>query len=531
MKRWVVFGCSILLLLLILVSMRIAERGKPVGEAVSSNVAINISVVGPPELTIITPKNDTYFNNQSLLLNFTSRYASYIFYNIDNSANTTITSSTYFNVSSGSHTIYLYANNTYGLTAKNVSFFVNLSKFTVHYEEFSGLYKGNSTNLNISGYNEIQDLNGLVLEKTDYGKIHFDELINLTDDLNSSDSELDLDTNTNISFNRIEINSTALPNLNKSATLTLYNLIFTNPRILKDGAVCPASICSTQSYSNGILTFTVTQFSTYTTEETPASSQTGSVVSSSGGGGGSAQKASDNFTLDQEKITIKLKQGEVKTEEIIITNPGSQTIKVEIENLFTDFVVRGEDMVVLNPGESKTIPLYLLARVTTAPGLYLGKIIISTESMKKEILMAIDVSSKKALFDLKIEIPKAFLNVAPGGEIFANIQIFSLGKTGRVDTEVTYTIKDMDENIISREDESIAVETQTSFVKEIKIPSSAKLGNYILQAKANYDNETASSSTWFNVVSEEHMSWQNIMLVIVIIILIILIIFTLKKKR
>ena len=37
---------------------------------------------------------------------------------------------------------------------------------------------------------------------------------------------------TNISSNRIEVNTTALPNFNKSAVIYLYNLSFSDPRIL-----------------------------------------------------------------------------------------------------------------------------------------------------------------------------------------------------------------------------------------------------------------------------------------------------------
>ena len=152
MKRWLILGIGFLLLLIIIFTFKIAEKGNPVGEATSNQIGLNITLAGPPELTLISPKNNTYFNNLSLLLNFTSRYADSIRYNIDNSANTTITSSTYFNTTPGSHTIYLYANNSHGLTVKNVSFFVNLSHFVIYYEEFRGAGNGNSNNFNVSSY-------------------------------------------------------------------------------------------------------------------------------------------------------------------------------------------------------------------------------------------------------------------------------------------------------------------------------------------------------------------------------------------
>ena len=67
------------------------------------------------------------------------------------------------------------------------------------------------------------------------GKIRFGEMINLSDDNNGSNSGnvkiINLTAYVNLSFNRIYIDTANLPNLNKSATLYLFSLSFTNPRI------------------------------------------------------------------------------------------------------------------------------------------------------------------------------------------------------------------------------------------------------------------------------------------------------------
>jgi len=89
-----------------------------------------------------------------------------------------------------------------------------------------------------------------------------------------------------ISDNLIEINSTILSALNKPAVLTLYNLQFTNPRILRNGILCPESICVKLNYNGGNLIFNVTGFTYYSAEETPGGETGGGGGSSSGGGGG-----------------------------------------------------------------------------------------------------------------------------------------------------------------------------------------------------------------------------------------------------
>ena len=231
-----------------------------------------------PSLAILRPENETYFNNISLQLNFSVSLQDLIVYNIDNTTNSTITGNTTFNTTSGQHTLYLFANNTLGTTSKNVTFTVNISTFKVIYDNYKS--NGSSTDFNISSYEDIQNLSGIIIERTNHGKISFNEAINLTNDSNPGDNILDLDSNTNISENHIEINTTAIPNFNKSATLSLYNLDFTDPRVLRDGEVCPSDTCTEVNYSGGTFIFNVTQFTNYSAEETPGVAQP-----PSGGGG------------------------------------------------------------------------------------------------------------------------------------------------------------------------------------------------------------------------------------------------------
>ncbi|MEK7184729.1 MAG: hypothetical protein AAB683_01160, partial [Patescibacteria group bacterium] len=241
-----------------------------------------------PSLAILRPENETYFSNISLHLNFSVSLQDYIMYNLDNTANTTISGNTTFNTTTGSHTLYLFANNSVGTTAKNVTFTINISRFKVIYSNYKG--NGSSTDFNVSSYEDIQNLSEIILERTSYGKIRFNEAINLTNDSNQGDNVLDLDSYTNISQNHIEINTTAVPNLNKSATLSLYGLTLSNPRVLRDSSVCPSTICTEVSYAGGTFVFNVTQFTAYSAGETPVSTETtppsgGEAGESSVGGG------------------------------------------------------------------------------------------------------------------------------------------------------------------------------------------------------------------------------------------------------
>ena len=484
----------------------------------------------PPTINLTRPKNATYIVRTNLPLNYTSLNALYVWYNIDGTgSNTTLSGNTTFTATNGLHTIYLWGNNTYGNSVMNKTFTADTTRFVVHYNNYSGATRGQSTDFNLSTYEELQNLSNIIWENTDYGKVKFNVALNLTNDSDVVDNDLDLDIYTDISNNSIEVNSTMLPNFNKSATLYLYNLSFTNPRILRDDSVCPSAICTEINYSGGTFVFNVTQFSNYSADETPEETTTTTTTSGGGGGGGTTTAA---FTVDKTQISVTLNPGQVRTEEITITNTADTTIVVRIDNLIQDFVARGEDIVILNPGGSKVVPLYILARVGTIPDLYLGKLILSSGNIKKEILIAIEVESEGALLDVRAEIEESYTKVLPREHILAQIRLFNLGGEGRKDVDIEYLIRDYQGNEIVRETESLAIETQLTFLKEIDIPSSAKTGSYVLYVKATYEGKIASASDNFEIVSSKVTAREKIYIITIIVLSVIIsLIFYLSIRR
>ncbi|OGM18206.1 hypothetical protein A2685_02095 [Candidatus Woesebacteria bacterium RIFCSPHIGHO2_01_FULL_37_10] len=243
-------------------------------KASSQSVDLNIDVLGPPSLVIISPKNATYLTNESLLLNYSVSGAESVWYQVDGSAEifiSNVSSFLYFNVSDGSHNLTISANNSFGTSASTVFFVANSTRFIILYEDsYKTNFSGESTDFYTFTLEELQELSGVILDNVNYGKILFNEVINVTDDKDHGvDNLVDLENNTNISFNRISLDPVELPNFNVSASLRLYNLTFVNPRILRDGEVCSESICTFENYSNGLLRFNVTRFSIYSAEETP----------------------------------------------------------------------------------------------------------------------------------------------------------------------------------------------------------------------------------------------------------------------
>ena len=436
----------------------------------------------------------------------------------------------FLDVLEGEHVLNIYANNSYGVVRENVSFVVDLDIFEIDFLKWVGL--GGSTNFYGYSYEEIQSLSGIIFEN-EYGKIYFDKKINLVEDNDSSDNFTDLSSNVDISNSRIELKSGELPNFNKEATLWFYNLSFSNPRVLRDSVVCSSDFCLIKSYSGGILEVLVDGFSVYSVEETPKSE----VPSSSGGGGGGGGRVDKiervyNFSLDKSEFKILLKQGDVKSEDLFITNVGNQIMNFSISGSEILNMIRVDNnSFSLYPLKSKRIFLDFFAREDVSPELYLGKIIVSSDDYRKEVFVAIEVVSKEALFDVDVNILEESKEIFLGGELLANLEIFNFGEQGRVDVELEYVVKDNLGNELFSESEMVAVETRANLFKSFRIPEDLGFGDYVLYARVLYGEEVASSSEWF-VIRERSFFEENFFYILgVLFFFILFVIVFLKKKK
>ena len=161
----------------------------------------------------------------------------------------------------------------------------------------------------------------VVLEKSAFGKINFSgSLLDLRD-------VADLDNNVAMASGLIGIDTAALPQLNKPATLTMYNVNFaSNPVIYYTNSfttdknlvnsVC--TFCNVVSRDSNKVVFTTTQFSTFAVKE-------GSVVS---------KLAIRDLDIKMDgKTERNVKDGETIGEEIM---PGETVeLVIDVENTFS----------------------------------------------------------------------------------------------------------------------------------------------------------------------------------------------------
>lgn len=189
-------------------------------------------------------------------------------------------------------------------------------------------YDGDTTDVSVTGLNDISDF---TLEKTNHGKIVFSDAFTFT-------HSVDFNVLADISEARAFVNTNTLTFLELPARIYLYNLGFTDPRVVKDGEVCTEG-CYIVDYSGGVLEFTVNSFSEYIVEETP-SSPPGGNGGSPGGGGGSSRTPNlipEPLTTDPGvdlyilPLTTEVNVLSLNDFEIELLNTGSEGVDLEVE--------------------------------------------------------------------------------------------------------------------------------------------------------------------------------------------------------
>jgi len=543
---------NLFILLLLYIFLNPFLSAEITGDAISSNITgkatsqqIGLSIFvgiagGTPSIDLISPKNNTYLKNESIPLNFTIINGDSIWYNIDNSENITITNPIYFNTSQGAHILTIYSNNTNGTSSKQINFISNLSRFLIFFQEYNGSTKGSSINFLDYTYEEIQNIEKITLENTNYGKITFNQAINSTNDRINTDNILDLDSNTQISQNNITLNSVELPNFNKPATIWLYNLEFDNPQILKDGIVCSPPTCIKESYSAGILKFNVTHFTTYSAEETPTTPD--DEDEGTGGGGSTIPETEEEIIIEPSKtilitpgkIEVLIKQGETKIEELYLTNYYNEDLEfiLQTENI-QNFLKISEYRFKLSPNETKKISLNFTAEKSAYAGNYIGKIKVITNKNSYEIITSLNIQSRESLFDISLEIQNKESNLIPNGNLLFKLRAYNIGDVTSENTTITYLIKDVNNKILYEEEEEeiYLIENYIEKIKEIKFPKNLKQGKYVLVVELKSNNKLAVTSSTFEINKKEIPLFVKITIPIASIIAIFFVLMLIGRRE
>ncbi|MEK6758000.1 MAG: hypothetical protein AABX88_02625, partial [Nanoarchaeota archaeon] len=477
----------------------------------------------------ISPANDSGDSDGNVVFNYNVtdtnnvNNCSLIFGGVVNQTNTSITKSVVQNFTLNNLVVGAYNWSVNCTDSSNNINGTSLREFAVI---TATNFSGQTTNLeNVN----VSNITNLLIEDANYGLINFSVSVDLSNGTN-------IDEYVNISNNRIEINSSALPALNVSARLTLYNLSFTDPRILRDGSVCPSTICTEISYTGGNLIFNVTQFSVYSAEETPVTTPTTTTTTGGGGGGGSAavippyEGLGFSVTPENFEKTIELRRIDFGSITIDNLEDEEKNFDVSVEVL-DEIIVFDESSFVIDSKGTKKIEFEIHS--PREPGVYTGKIIVSSGNLKKEVLVIINVRTEKGLFDIILTLPKNMKILNVGKNLNVQIDLIQMGLKNKMDVTLNYVIKDFSGNTYWAESETIAVEEQKKLDKEI-FTDELKSGDYVLGVELIYPDGVAVASSQFKIKDKLELDINEILmlsLALLLIMVAIVIYMTIKRYK
>ena len=311
------------------------------------------------------------------------------------------------------------------------------------------------------------------------------------------ESRLD-NTKTGISGNGNLFNITHSGTLTKNSFLGLDNSSQAAPTETTIDYTCGNGVC------NGAETCSVCSADCGVCAVTSASPDSGA----GGGGGGAVQAKPDKgVEIDTHDINLNLVLNSNKERAIRITNKGNKEKSIFVGQKNLDgMVLIKESSFTLAPGETTEIRVIFLA--SEKPGIYTGKLIIAGN----DVLVSVNVRTKELLFDAMIVVPNEEKIISVGGNLDAQVTLIPMGEEPRVDVTLNYVVKDYDGNTYMTESETILVEGQKTFKKQISTKG-LPVGGYVVGLEVVYPGGVAASSSHFEVSQETKYSLTIVIVV------------------
>ena len=145
-------------------------------------------------------------------------------------------------------------------------------------------------------------------------------------------------------------------------------------------------------------------------------------------------------------------------------------------------------------------------------------------------------TTEENTYNLELKLPEKYYESTPGEEIFFSTKIINLNNNYRKDITLKYEITNKEETYNTQK-ETVAIETQASFVGEIRIPQNAPEGEYTLKVQVIGENEETHSEASINfkvvdIINYKKLITENIEITTTILttILTITIIILSRKK-
>jgi len=223
------------------------------------------------------------------------------------------------------------------------------------------------------------------------------------------------------------------------------------------------------------------------------------VAGAGGGGGGFTSSTIKTFEVDPEILKVLLGEGESFKKSIIVTNTKNynQSFRLLLSQSISSFVTLSERSFVLGSLEENEVFLTFRDSAKRGPGVYVGNLIIETNTYKKIVNIVNTIKSKNVLFDVTLDVPIESRIITKEDDFEFQVTLFNIGDLGKTEINVEYLIKNFEGKIVHQDSEVIEIERQISFSKVVKFPEDLEFGEYIVIVNVRYGPSFGTSSYLF----------------------------------
>ena len=207
--------------------------------------------------------------------------------------------------------------------------------------------------------------------------------------------------------------------------------------------------------------------------------------------------------VDSILLKLSVKQGDFVEKSFTISSERGGEFNVEVLNL--EGVDISEHDFSLQKGESRKINAEFNSSSLSA-GVYAGSIKITSENEISYLPVIFEVESEDIFFDVNLDIPPQYNEIAPGGKLLAQVKIFDLtgnGGLGPSTVNLDYNVYRTDGSVLSSESESVVVASQLQISKTVSFPENAKEGDYVFAVVAKYKSSVGTSTRLFRIAQEK----------------------------
>jgi heme exporter protein D len=209
-----------------------------------------------------------------------------------------------------------------------------------------------------------------------------------------------------------------------------------------------------------------------------------------------------SFDTDVIFLKVGVIENGTSIHEVTIENFDSEAKYFRINPMgLADFVNISEREVRIEGKESRKISLVFCCN-KNIPGVYIGKLVISSGTESRDIPIIFEVQSRDVFFDSNINLFPSGGDISVDQTLNSEIKIFDLAGLGENRINLSYSVKNFNGKTILSGEESLIIDGKLDYSRSINLPEDSELGEYVFIAVIQYGDSFGTSSATFRVVEE-----------------------------